>query len=102
MPRDPLSDDGPRRSRSDIRIGIRRAFRLATGRGGQLAEQVDEEIALHLELRARQLEQRGMTPEAASEEAARRFGALDTNRRAHRRSTGADDACTRVVRVALV
>lgn len=82
MPRDPLSDDGPRRSRSDIRIGIRRAFRLATGRGGQLAEQVDEEIALHLELRARQLEQRGMTPEAASEEAARRFGALDTNRRA--------------------
>lgn len=67
-----------------VRAGIRRAFRLATG--GRVHEQVDDEIALHIELRARQLEQGGMAPAEARAEAARRFGALDSSRRTLRRT----------------
>ncbi len=41
-------------------------------------DEVDAELAFHVEMRARQLVERGMRPEAAREEAVRRFG--DINR----------------------
>ena len=44
-------------------------------------EEVEEELAGHLELRARQLMARGMEPAAAHDEAVRRFGDLDRIRR---------------------
>ena len=53
--------------------GIRRAFRLALRRP-RIEEEVDAEIAFHLEMRAAELAARGMTPEAARAEALRRFG----------------------------
>jgi predicted permease len=68
-----------------IRPGVRRAFRLALWRRESVSERVDDEIALHLELRAAQLEREGLNPEAARAEALRRFGAgegTDTVRRA--------------------
>jgi putative ABC transport system permease protein len=57
--------------------GIRRAFRLALGRPA-IEDEVDAEIAFHLEMRAAELAARGMTPDAARAEALRRFG--DPNR----------------------
>lgn len=54
---------GPRRSRDVV------------------AGEVDDEIGLHLDLRAEQLVRRGLSPEAARAEAARRFGSLDEARR---------------------
>ena len=69
-----------------IRRGVRRAFRLALRRGARVADDVDEELALHLELRARQLEARGWPPALARAEAERRFGAIDDVRRALRRT----------------
>ena len=59
-----------------IRPRILRAFRLASSRDDVVAAQVDEEIRLHLELRAEQLVRRGLTPEAARREAERRFGGV--------------------------
>ena len=64
-----------------IRPRIPRAFRLAPSRDDVLAAQVDEEIRLHLELRAAQLVRRGLTPEAARREAERRFGGVHEARR---------------------
>ena len=69
-----------------IRPRIPRAFRLAPSRDDVLAAQVDEEIRLHLELRAEQLVRRGLTPEVARREAERRFGALPDARRALQRT----------------
>ena len=64
-----------------IRPGIRRLLRLPI-RGKDLAEQdLDEEIRLHLEMRAEQLERQGLSPEAARHEAVRRFGPADEARR---------------------
>jgi predicted permease len=57
-----------------IRPGIRRAFSLGAWRRDLREEEVDEEIRLHLELRAEQLARRGMPPAQARAEAARRFG----------------------------
>lgn len=48
-------------------------FRLPTSKQ-RLARELDDEMALHLELRARSLEQRGLSPAAARLEAERRFG----------------------------
>jgi hypothetical protein len=56
--------------------GIRRAFRLAARRP-RIDEEVDAEVAFHLEMRAAELVARGMTPEAARAEARRRFGDTD-------------------------
>ena len=53
--------------------GIRRAFRLAGGRP-RIEEEVDAEVAFHLEMRAAELVSRGLTPDAARAEARRRFG----------------------------
>jgi predicted permease len=59
----------------DIRPGVRRLFRLAAGRRDSATE-TDDEIRLHLALRAEQLEREGLSPEAARAEAERRFGDL--------------------------
>ncbi len=67
-----------------IRPGIGRLFRLpARGRGPREAE-LEEEIRLHLELRAEQLERSGLPPAEARAEARRRFGPADEARRALR------------------
>lgn len=63
-----------------IRPGIRRLFRLPVRRGAPVAADLDDEIRLHLELRAEQLEKRGMPAAAARAEALRRFGAMDEAR----------------------
>ena len=65
---------------SEIRPGIRRLFRLALRRPEQAREEADEEIRLHLQLRAEQLASQGLTPEAARVEAERRFGPLEEAR----------------------
>ena len=59
------------------------------GRPGRVEErEVEEEIRLHLELRAAQLEAEGMGKEEARAEALRRFGPLDDARRTLRRASG--------------
>ncbi|HWH50453.1 MAG TPA: ABC transporter permease, partial [Gemmatimonadaceae bacterium] len=69
---------------SEIRPGIRRLLRLFTRRTMQ--RDADEEIRIHLELRAKQLIGEGMSPQAARVEAERRFGAVDDERRLSRAS----------------
>lgn len=61
-----------------IRPGIRRLFNIALRRSG--SSEVDEEIALHLELRAHQLQSEGLAPDDAKAEAMRRFGSTDVAR----------------------
>jgi putative ABC transport system permease protein len=69
-----------------IRPGIRRLLHLpARGRRVREAE-LDEEIRLHLELRAERLVEGGMSPEAARAEARRRFGSEDEARRTLRQA----------------
>ncbi|MGH7445074.1 MAG: ADOP family duplicated permease [Longimicrobiales bacterium] len=74
-----------------IRHGVRRFFRLRPDREAVDAH-VDEEIRLHMELRAQWLMARGMTESDAWAEAERRIGGLarahvDLARSAHRRET---------------
>jgi predicted permease len=64
----------------EIRPGIRRLFRLAVRRRDLAEQEADEEIRLHLALRAEQLAREGLTPEAARAEAERRFGPVDEAR----------------------
>jgi predicted permease len=60
-----------------IRPGVRRLFRLDTRQpGGQVRDEADAEIRLHIQLRIEQLMRDGLTPEAARAEAERRFGPL--------------------------
>jgi putative ABC transport system permease protein len=63
-----------------IRRGIRRAIDLALSREDRWARDVEEEIKLHLALRAEQLMNEGHPPTAAYEEAVRRFGPLHESR----------------------
>jgi putative ABC transport system permease protein len=63
-----------------IRAGIRRAFRLALYRRDRWEREVEDEIKLHLTLRAEQLVMQGATPDDAYREAARRFGPLTESR----------------------
>jgi len=63
-----------------IRDGIRRAFNLALRRKDQWEREVEEEIKLHLTLRAEQLMAHGATPTDAYHQAVRKFGALDDSR----------------------
>jgi putative ABC transport system permease protein len=60
--------------------GLRRLFRLATGRSTSV-DDVEEELRLHLDLRAEELIAEGMAPAAARVEALRRFGDLSDIRR---------------------
>ncbi|HSJ15996.1 MAG TPA: ADOP family duplicated permease [Longimicrobiales bacterium] len=59
-----------------VRPGIRDYFRLRPRTPEGLAAQVDEEIALHIELRVQELVAGGMDPERARAEAERRFGGV--------------------------
>jgi putative ABC transport system permease protein len=61
--------------------GLTRLFRLAV-RPPAVEQEVDAEIAFHLEEEARVLVRRGLSPEAARLEAARRFGDLRSTRAA--------------------
>lgn len=63
-----------RDDRDDIRSGVRRLFTLAARTPAQVGREVDDEVALHVELRVRQLEAQGYSPEAARAEALRRLG----------------------------
>ena len=58
----------------------RRFFRLAIRRATLTEQDVDAEIAFHLEARVAQLIGRGMTPDAALAEAQRRFGNVELAR----------------------
>ena len=58
----------------------RHLFRLATGRS-TAAEDLDEELRLHLDLRVAELIEDGWEADAARAEAARRFGNVDHHRR---------------------
>ena len=59
-----------------IRPNVRRLFHLGLRRPGEVGPEIDEEIAVHLEERARQLEAEGLGPGQARAEALRRFGPL--------------------------
>jgi predicted permease len=58
----------------------RRFFRLAIRRSALTEQDVDAEIAFHLEARVAQLVARGMSPDAARSEAQRRFGNVELAR----------------------
>jgi predicted permease len=58
----------------------RRFFRLAIHRPALTEQDVDAEIAFHLEARVAQLIARGMSPDAARSEARRRFGNVELAR----------------------
>ncbi|HEX5047009.1 MAG TPA: ABC transporter permease [Gammaproteobacteria bacterium] len=58
----------------------RRFFRLAIHRPALTEQDVDAEIAFHLEARVAQLTARGMSPDAARAEAHRRFGDVELAR----------------------
>ncbi|MES2304283.1 MAG: ABC transporter permease [Gemmatimonadota bacterium] len=69
-----------------LRPGIRKLLRLGDGR------EVDDEIALHLELRIESLMRDGLTREEAAAEAARLFAASDASLRAlHATANDRDD-----------
>ena len=75
-----------------IRNGIRRVFDLALRRRDRWEREVEDEITLHLALRAEQLAAAGMSADDARQEAVRRFGPLLESRTkmldaAHHRET---------------
>lgn len=63
-----------------IRAGVRRLFHLALHRRDRWEREVEDEITLHLALRAEQLADQGLPPDAATNEAVRRFGPLAASR----------------------
>ncbi len=65
-----------------IRPGIRRFFRLGVRRDDIVARNVDDEIGAHIDMRTEQLLRDGLPPDAAREEAIRRFGSTRSARRA--------------------
>ena len=69
--------DGRDEARAEIRPGIRRLVRLALRRPERARDEMDDEIRLHLQLRAERLVRDGMSPDDARREAERRFGLLD-------------------------
>jgi putative ABC transport system permease protein len=70
-------------------MSMRRLFRFPWKAPRDVAAEVDEELAFHLDALTDDLIARGMTPEHARAEAGRRFGALDRARRALGRADGA-------------
>ncbi len=75
-----------------IREGIRRVFDLALRRRDRWEREVEDEIKLHLSLRAEQLAAAGMSDDDARREAVRRFGPLSESKEmlldaAHHRET---------------
>lgn len=73
---------------------MRRVFRLIAGTRA-VEREVDDEIAFHLEMRARKLVEQGLSPEAAEREALRQFGDL---RAVRERCVSTDHARERMVR----
>src|SRR5690242_1347284 len=65
-----------------IRDGIRRVFDLALRRRDRWEREVEDEIKLHLLLRAEQLVTTGLSADDAYAEAVRRFGPLAQSRAA--------------------
>jgi putative ABC transport system permease protein len=63
-----------------IRVGIRRVFRLPLRGRDRWERDVEDEIKLHLALRAEQLVAQGLSVEDAYSEAVRRFGPLTESR----------------------
>jgi predicted permease len=63
-----------------IRAGVRRFFHLALRRRDRWEAEVEDEIKLHLALRAEQLAADGRSPDEAYAEAVRRFGHLTESR----------------------
>ncbi len=63
-----------------IRDGVRRAFQLALRRRDRWQLEVEDEIKLHLTLRAEQLMARGVNANDAYDEAVRKFGPLGESR----------------------
>ncbi|HEY9227312.1 MAG TPA: ABC transporter permease, partial [Gemmatimonadaceae bacterium] len=63
-----------------IRANIRRLFHLALRRRDRWEREVEDEIKLHLTLRAEQLMAAGASPTEAYDEAVRRFGPLTESR----------------------
>src|SRR5215475_13085000 len=63
-----------------IRLGIRRAFHLAVRGRRRWEREVEEEIKLHIALRAEQLVAEGATLDEAYREAVRKFGSLVESR----------------------
>lgn len=66
---------------------IRRMFRLAVGGPRGVKEEVDEELAFHLEEAMEELRARGLSPAEARQEALRRFGDVEETRRVLARLT---------------
>src|SRR5262249_32651021 len=64
-----------------IRDGIGRVFDLALRRRDRWEREVEDEIKLHLALRAEQLAASGMSADDAYREAIRRFGPLTKSRK---------------------
>ena len=64
--------------------GLRRAFRWPWRTGAQIADDVESEIAFHLEARARELRETGLRREEAEAQARREFGDIDAARRSLR------------------
>ncbi|MGH7574542.1 MAG: permease prefix domain 1-containing protein, partial [Longimicrobiales bacterium] len=62
------------------RPDVRGWFRLRPRTQESVARQVDEEIALHIELRVRELMAAGMSAAEARAEATRRFGEIERAR----------------------
>ena len=61
--------------------GYKRFFRLGIGRAQDLRRELEQEIETHVALRTDDLVPQGMSPDAACEEALRRFGDLKAARR---------------------
>jgi predicted permease len=61
--------------------GVSRVFRFPWKTRGQIAEDVDAELAAHFQLRAQELIDAGFAPADAREEARRRFGDVEATRR---------------------
>ena len=64
------------------RIPGRRLFRFPWRTAGQVAADVDDELQFHLDKMAQELVEKGWPPEAARQEAVRRFGDLEGTRKA--------------------
>src|SRR5688500_7288787 len=62
--------------------GLRRFFRLPPRRPRDAADDVDEELRFHLDMRAQDLVASGLAPDAARAAARREFGDLEGTRRA--------------------
>src|ERR1043166_5839149 len=67
-------------ARPDMARARKRLFRLPIRRRSAWERDVEDEILLHLSLRAEQFARQGMTPDAARDEAVRRFGPLNETR----------------------